>query len=121
MRAALESIAFQSCDVIEVMKQEAHISLKSLSVDGGATSNAFSMQFQSDMLNIDILQPQVKETTALGAAYLAGLAIGFYKSQDDIKKNHHFAQVYHPVMNQQEALQYYKQWQKAIAATCVFK
>lgn len=121
VRAALESIAFQSCDVIEVMKQEAHISLKSLSVDGGATSNAFLMQFQSDMLNIDILQPQVKETTALGAAYLAGLAIGFYKSQDDIKKNHHFAQVYHPVMNQQEALQYYKQWQKAIAATCVFK
>ena len=121
VRAALESIAFQSCDVIEVMKQEAHISLKSLSVDGGATSNAFLMQFQSDMLHIDILQPQVKETTALGAAYLAGLAIGFYKSQDDIKKNHHFAQVYHPVMNQQEALQYYKQWQKAIAATCVFK
>ena len=121
VRAALESIAFQSCDVIEVMKQEAHISLKSLSVDGGATSNAFLMQFQSDMLHIDILQPQVKETTALGAAYLAGLAIGFYKSQDDIKKNHQFAQVYHPVMNQQEALQYYKQWQKAIAATCVFK
>ena len=77
MRAALESIAFQSCDVIEVMKQEAHISLKSLSVDGGATSDAFLMQFQSDMLHIDILQPQVKETTALWSSIFSWFSYRF--------------------------------------------
>ena len=121
VRAALESIAYQSRDVIEVMKKEADMSLNSLSVDGGATTNEFLMQFQSDILNIDILQPSVKETTALGAAYLAGLAIGFYKSQHDIKEYHQISRVYHPTMDQKQASYYYQQWQKAITATRVFK
>lgn len=121
VRAALESIAYQSRDVIEVMKKEADMSLNSLSVDGGATTNEFLMQFQSDILNIDILQPSVKETTALGAAYLAGLAIGFYKSQHDIKEYHQISRVYHPAMDQKQASYYYQQWQKAITATRVFK
>ena len=121
VRAALESIAYQSRDVIEVMKKEAHLTLTHLSVDGGATDNEFLMQYQSDLLNIDIMKPQVKETTALGAAYLAGLAIGFYESQEDIQSKHLISKTYHSKMDSQKALQYYQQWQKAIAATCLFK
>lgn len=121
VRAALESIAYQSRDVIEVMKKEAHLTLTHLSVDGGATDNEFLMQYQSDLLNIDIMKPQVKETTALGAAYLAGLAIGFYESQEAIKSRHLISKTYHSQMDFQKALQYYQQWQKAIAATCLFK
>ena len=121
VRAALESIAYQSRDVIEVMKKEAHLTLTHLSVDGGATDNEFLMQYQSDLLNIDIMKPQVKETTALGAAYLAGLAIGFYESQEAIKSRHLISKTYHSQMDSQKALQYYQQWQKAIAATCLFK
>lgn len=121
VRAALESICYQSRDVIEVMQKEANTALTSLSVDGGATMNEFLMQYQSDILNIDIVKPLVKETTALGAAYLAGLAIGFYQSQDDIKQKHQISQVYHASMDPQQALRYYRQWQKAIQATCLFK
>ena len=121
VRAALESIAYQSRDVIEVMKKEAHLTLTHLSVDGGTTDNEFLMQYQSDLLNIDIMKPQVKETTALGAAYLAGLAIGFYESQEAIKSRHLISKTYHSQMDFQKALQYYQQWQKAIAATCLFK
>lgn len=121
VRAALESICYQSRDVIEVMQKEANMALTSLSVDGGATQNEFLMQYQSDILNIDIVKPSVKETTALGAAYLAGLAIGFYQSQEDIKKKHQISKTYHATMEPQKALYYYQQWQKAIQATYLFK
>lgn len=121
VRAALESIAYQSKDVIEVMKQEAHLSLKKLSVDGGATSNDFLMQFQSDILNLDVLCPIVKETTALGAAFLAGLAIGFYGDCEDINQLSSSHSLYHPSMDETEANKYYSKWKKAIQATRVYK
>lgn len=121
VRAALESIAYQSKDVIEVMKQEAHLSLKKLSVDGGATSNDFLMQFQSDILNLDVLCPIVKETTALGAAFLAGLAIGFYGDCEDINQLSSSHSLYHPSMDEAEANKYYSKWKKAIQATRVYK
>ena len=120
-RAALEAIAYQSQDVIETMKQESKLELDHLFVDGGATTNKFLMQFQSDMLDTEIMIPSVKETTALGAAYLAGLAIGFYKNQDDIRKLHNIASSYTPKMSKEIREKNYHGWQKAIEATKVFK
>ncbi|MFR7591833.1 MAG: glycerol kinase GlpK [Longibaculum sp.] len=121
VRAALESIAYQSKDVIETMKEEAHITLDHLSVDGGATSNDFLMQFQSDILNTSIVCPQVKETTALGAAYLAGLAVGFWKHQEEIAKMHSIMKIYQPAMKEDLRKKYYQGWLKAVEATRVFK
>ena len=121
VRAALESIAYQSKDVIETMKEESHKQLNLLSVDGGATANEFLMQFQSDILNVEIVCPQVKETTALGAAYLAGLAVGFWKGKEDIQKLHSISTRYHPQMSNDERDQYYDGWKKAIHATIQFK
>lgn len=121
VRAALESIAYQSKDVIETMKEESHKDLDHLSVDGGATSNQFLMQFQSDILNTPIICPIVKETTALGAAYLAGLAIGFWKNQDEIASMHSIACSYQPSMDVSLQKHYYEKWKKAVAATCLFK
>lgn len=121
VRAALESIAYQSQDVIETMKIESHIQLDHLFVDGGATSNQFLMQFQSDILNTSIMIPQVKETTALGAAYLAGLAVGFWKDQEEIKKMHTIDKTYQPSMSQEQRDKNYQGWKKAITATKVFK
>lgn len=120
-RAALESIAYQSQDVIETMKKESHISLDHLYVDGGATANGFLMQFQCDMLNTDIMIPRVKETTALGAAYLAGLAVGFWKDQQEIQSLHSIIKTYHPNMSDEQRNKNYEGWKKAIAATRVFK
>ncbi len=121
VRAALESIAYQSKDVIETMKEEAHITLDHLSVDGGAISNDFLMQFQSDILNTSIVCPQVKETTALGAAYLAGLAVGFWKHQEEIAKMHSIMKTYQPDMKEDLRKKYYQGWLKAVEATRVFK
>lgn len=121
VRAALESIAYQSKDVIETMKEEAHITLDHLSVDGVATSNDFLMQFQSDILNTSIVCPQVKETTALGAAYLAGLAVGFWKHQEEIAKMHSIMKTYQPAMKEDLRKKYYQGWLKAVEATRVFK
>jgi glycerol kinase len=83
-RAALEGIAFQVRDVLTAMEADAKIRLKELRVDGGASANNLLMQFQSDLLNVPVVRPRVTETTALGAAYLAGLAVGYWKSQKDI-------------------------------------
>lgn len=120
-RAALEAIAYQSKDVIETMKEESHLALDHLFVDGGATANNFLMQFQSDILNTDIMIPRIKETTALGAAYLAGLAIGFWKNQEEIKELHSITETYHSYMNEDERNKNYKGWKKAVQATRVFK
>ncbi len=120
-RATLEAIAFQSKDVIEVMKKDANLHLKELRVDGGATANNYLMQFQSDILRAKILKPECLETTALGVAYLAGLSTSFFKDLDSIKKLHKIANVYKPIMNSSEANKKYKGWKKAIAATRKFK
>jgi glycerol kinase len=87
IRATLESLAYQSYDVIKAMEADAGVDLKAIRVDGGAVANNFLMQFQSDILGVDVVRPVVAESTALGAIYLAGLAVGFYKDKDDIKNN----------------------------------
>ncbi|MCD8027293.1 MAG: glycerol kinase GlpK [Erysipelotrichaceae bacterium] len=121
VRAALEAIAYQSKDVIDTMQKEAKINLDHLAVDGGATNNNFLMQFQSDILNIEIVRPHVFETTALGVAYLAGLAVGFYGSVDEISHLHMIEKRYQPSIDNETRDKYYQGWLKAIEATRVFK
>ena len=87
IRASLESMAFQTYDVLKAMEEDSKIELKSLKVDGGASANNFLMQFQSDILNVQVMRPEVIETTALGAAYLAGLAVSYYESKEEIANN----------------------------------
>ena len=119
--ASLESIAYQCKDVFEVMKKETKCSLKSLRVDGGATANKYLMQFQSDILNTQILLPTCLETTALGVAYLAGLNSGFYKDLEEIKQSHSYQAIYDPKMDNDEIENRYKGWKKAVEATRLFK
>jgi glycerol kinase len=114
IRAALEAIAYQSKDVIDAMIEDSGIELSALRVDGGATANEFLMQFQSDILRQIVQQPVITETTALGAAYLAGLAVGFWKSKDDIVDNWSIGKEYHPQMMNEDANKLYKTWQKAV-------
>jgi glycerol kinase len=115
-RAALESIAYQTRDVLDSMKKDSNISeLKSLKVDGGACVNNFLMQFQADLLNVGVERPKVVETTALGAAYLAGLATGFWSSQEEIKKNREIDRVFEPAASREKIEGYYQGWQKAVS------
>ena len=121
VRASLEGIAYQCKDVFEVMKNETHHELKNLKVDGGATKNKFLMQFQSDILHTEIKLPMCLETTALGAAYLAGLASGFYKDIDEIKSIHSYQAIYKPMMDKEMVEEKYSGWKRAIEATRTFK
>lgn len=121
IRACLESIAYQCKDVFEVMSKEANFELKNLKVDGGATANKFLMQFQSDILHTEIKLPTCLETTALGVAYLAGLASGFYKDLDEIKSIHSYQAIFTPQMDAKLVDEKYAGWKKAIAATRQFK
>ena len=121
VRASLEGIAYQCKDVFEVMKKETKTPLKCLKVDGGATANKYLMQFQSDILQTHILLPTCLETTALGAAYLAGLNSGFFSSIEDIKKIHSYQNTFIPSMKKDEVARRYDGWKKAIKATRTFK
>ena len=121
VRAALESIAYQCKDVFEVMKKESNLQIPSLKVDGGATANNFLMQFQSDILQTVIDLPECLQTTALGAAYLAGLSSGYYQNLDHIKKIHRCQKVFQPKMNKSEVSERYKGWKKAVEVTRMFK
>lgn len=121
VRASLESIAYQCKDVFEVMKKDTGLTIKSLKVDGGATANKYLMQFQSSILQIDIKLPKCLETTALGVAYLSGLASGFFSSIDEIKKIHSFQAIYSPKMKKAEIENKYEGWKKAVASTRTFK
>ena len=114
IRATLESIAYQTKDVLEAMQNDAGIELKSLKVDGGASNNNFLMQFQSDILNVKIDRPKIVETTALGAAYLAGLAVGFFKSKEDIKKRWICDREFEPKMSEDIREKSYKDWKRAV-------
>ena len=114
IRAALESIAYQTKDVFETIHLESGLNLSELKVDGGACSNNFLMQFQSDMLNTPVFRPQVIETTALGAAYLAGLHAGLWKDLKDIEKNWKVERKFGSQMNGDNRKKYYKQWKKAV-------
>ena len=120
VKATLESIAYQSKDVIEVMKKDVHTKINTLKVDGGATNNHYLMQFQSDILNVKIKRPEVSETTALGAFYLAGLATGFYKDIEEIKKIHKYKDYYVPNMSNTLRKEKYAKWKRAVKAARVF-
>lgn len=121
VRAALESIAYQCRDVFEVMAKDTGLSIKSLKVDGGATANNYLMQFQSDLLQIDIFLPKCLETTALGVSYLAGLHTGFYSSIEDIKKIHTHQAVFVPKMDKNLVEKKYEGWLKAVDSTRTFE
>jgi len=116
IRATLESLAFQTYDILEVMEKDAGIQLKTLKVDGGACSNNLLMQFQSDILEVKVERPKVIETTALGAAYLAGLAIGFYK-KEELAANEHINACFEPKMKDEKRLKLLKGWKKAVERT----
>lgn len=114
IRATLESIAYQTADVLKAMVEDSKIELKSLRVDGGASANNFLMKFQSDILNIDVLRPKCIETTALGAAYLAGLHTGYFESIDDIKKNWQLGRKFEPSMQSDDRKALLKGWHVAV-------
>lgn len=114
IRATLESIALQVCDVIDAMKADAGIEVRALKVDGGASANNFLMQFQSDMLDAPVNRPSCIETTAMGAAYLAGLAVGYWKSKEDVVKNQQLDRVFTPNISEDERLNKRKGWNKAV-------
>lgn len=121
VRATVEAIAYQTRDVIETMQADTGLDLKSLSVDGGAANNGFLMQFQADILNTPIERAKLAETTALGAAYLAGLAVGFWKDLDEIKQMHEIRDEFKPAMSEDRRNKCYRGWQAAVAATQAFK
>lgn len=113
-RAALESIAYQTRDVLEAMQEDSGIDLKELRVDGGAVANNFLMQFQSDILGVPVHRPKVIETTALGAAYLAGLAVGFWRDMDEISEKWNVDRIFNPEMDETHKEKIYKGWKKAV-------
>lgn len=114
VRATLESIAYQTKDVLEAMQEDSGITLKALKVDGGAAANNFLMSFQSDILNVPVRRPKVLETTALGAAYLAGLAVGFWKDQDEIKDKWAVDREFEITMEEDLRNKKYNGWKKAV-------
>ena len=114
VRAALESMAYQTCDVLSLMKKEADVGIQSLSVDGGATENKFLMQFQSDLLNIPVIKPKMSELTSLGAAYLAGIQSGFWKNSGAVNSLSQEAEIFNPQMKEEERDNLLTGWKKAL-------
>lgn len=121
IRATLEAICYQTKDVLDTMMKDAGVTLHTLRVDGGAVKNNFLMQFQSDLMNAPVERPVNNETTALGAAYLAGLSTGFFKNKDTIKDRWKQDRAFQPQMETAEREKLYYGWQKAVEATRVFK
>lgn len=121
VRATLESIAYQTKDVIQAMEEDSGIPLRTLRVDGGAVNNRFLMQFQSDMLGVPVERPVVYETTALGAAYLAGLAVGFWKDQAEISALWKVDRTFNSSMEESLRTERYAGWKKAVRAAQAFK
>ena len=113
-RAALESMAYQTRDVLEAMQQDSGMTLEILKVDGGAAANNLLMRFQSDMLGVNVQRPVVHETTALGAAYLAGLAVGFWQDQNDVRRNWALDREFKPSMPKERREQLYGRWKQAV-------
>jgi len=114
IRATLESIAYQTFDVIKAMEKDLGENIKSLKVDGGASANNFLMQFQADILDTPVIKPECIETTALGAAYLSGLAVGFWKDREEIKKNWALSKTFTPNMKKDYREKLLKGWHKAV-------
>ena len=113
-RAVLEATAFQTREVLEAMEKDSGIALHSLRTDGGMVENNLLMQFQADILNRPVVRPTIKETTALGAAYAAGLAVGFYKRIDDLRANWSVDHTWHPNLESQKCEEMYRLWKKAV-------
>ena len=121
IRAALEAIAYQTKDVLQAMEEDSGIALKELKVDGGAVANNFLMQFQSDILGVPVHRPKVIETTALGAAYLAGLAVGFWKDTEEISTKWNVDRAFNPEMNEDHREKIYAGWKKAVNRALVWE
>ncbi len=121
VRAAVESMAYQTRDVLSAMQADSGIELKELRADGGAIANDFMAQFQSDILGVPVLRPEVPETTALGAAYLAGLATGFWSSREELSRQWTVDRRFEPAMPEDRREALYKGWQQAVQATMAFK
>jgi glycerol kinase len=113
-RAVLEATAFQTREVVEAMEQDSGIALDVLRVDGGMVDNTLLMQFQADILNRPVVKPLIKETTSLGAAYAAGLAVGFYKSTDDLRARWSVGQTWNPSLDEPRRAEMYRLWKKAV-------
>jgi glycerol kinase len=113
-RAAVDAMAYQTRDVLEVMQADSGAALTSLKVDGGAAANAMLLQFQADMLGVPVRRPVVAETTALGAAYLAGLAVGYWSGLADVARNWALDREFAPRMDEETRARLYRGWQKAV-------
>jgi glycerol kinase len=116
-RATLEATAYQSREVVEAMNADSGVDLESLKVDGGMVQNDLLMQFQADLLDVDVIRPAVAETTALGAAYAAGLAVGFWKEQEDLRENWVEDKRWKPTMDPTQRETEYRHWKKAVTRT----
>jgi glycerol kinase len=116
-RAVLEASAYQTRDIVEAMNKDSDLELATLKVDGGMVTNELLMQFQSDILNVAVVRPKVSETTSLGAAYAAGLAVGFWSGIEALRKNWAVDKTFHPAMNSAARDKTYKEWKKAVART----
>ena len=114
IRATLESIAYQVNDVLEAMKADSGMELSSLKVDGGASANNFLMQTQADVINAPVKRPGCVETTAMGAAYLAGLAVGYWKNKEEVRKNQAIDRVFYPEITEEDRAKRIKGWNKAV-------
>jgi glycerol kinase len=117
VRAALEAMAYGTRDVLEGMAGDSGLKIQALRVDGGAVKNNFLCQFQADILGLPVIRPRVTELTALGAAYLAGLAVGFWKNTGQITENWETDRVFRPTMKKSEADRLYAGWQDAVSRT----
>ena len=121
IKATLQSIAYQSRDVVDTMKKDTKVNIPVLKVDGGAANNDYLMQFQADILNTPVQKAPDLETTALGAAFLAGLAVGYWKNIDEIKDKYANGKKFMPKMSDGERKKLYSNWKLAVKATQMFK
>jgi glycerol kinase len=113
-RAALEAIAYQVADILDIMKKDSGVAMKELRVDGGAAANNLMLQFQADILGVPVVRPKVTETTALGAAYLAGLATGYWKSTNDVQQNWQIDRTFEPSMSADNVSHKRSRWSEAL-------
>jgi glycerol kinase len=116
-RAVLEATAWQTREVLDAMEKDSGVTLKALKVDGGMVFNNTLMQFQSDVLGVPVIRPKVAETTALGAAYAAGLATGFWDNLEDLRQNWQIDKTWEPKMDESQREGEYSQWKKAVTRT----
>jgi glycerol kinase len=114
-RAVLEATAFQTREILEAMEKDSGISLRTLRVDGGMIGNDLLMQFQADILDREVVRPVIQETTALGAAYAAGLAVGFFSGIEELRANWAADRTWRPNMDEKRRTHLYRQWKKAVA------